>query len=363
MARSKRTFGEVSKLPSGRYRARYTGPDGQRHSAPETFDTIGDADTWLTLRRAEVITEKWEPPKTTGLTFGDYAEKWMADRGKLKPRTREHYRMLLDKLILPTFAVTPLRRITPDLVNAWHADLITGPTMKAHAYSLLRTILNTAMAYDLITANPCRIRGAGNTKKKHKTRPATTAELATIVTAMPAQYQLLVHLAAWCAMRYGELAALRRKDVKADGSVIHIRRGVVRVRGQLIEGTPKTDTGIRDVAVPPHLHMVLVEHLAEHAQHGREGLLFPSGTGGFLPTVTLYKHYYPARKAAGREDLRFHDLRHTGATMAAATGATLADLMARLGHSTPGAAMRYQHAAAGRDAEIARKLSLLAEQG
>ena len=64
---------------------------------------------------------------------------------------------------------------------------------------------------------------------------------------------------------------------------------------------------------------------------------------------------------AGRPDLRFHDLRHTGAVLAAQTGATLAELMGRLGHSTPGAAMRYQHAAADRDKAIAEALSRLAE--
>ena len=75
---------------------------------------------------------------------------------------------------------------------------------------------------------------------------------------------------------------------------------------------------------------------------------------------SLYAVYHPAREAAGRPDLRFHDLRHTGAVLAAATGATLAELMARLGHSTVAAAMRYQHAAADRDKAIAEALSKLA---
>lgn len=70
--------------------------------------------------------------------------------------------------------------------------------------------------------------------------------------------------------------------------------------------------------------------------------------------------YYPARIAAGRPELRFHDLRHTGAVLAASTGAILAELMARLGHSTPAAAMRYQHAAQDRDLAIAQALSRLA---
>jgi integrase len=104
-------------------------------------------------------------------------------------------------------------------------------------------------------------------------------------------------------------------------------------------------------------------HVSEHAEFGRHGLLFPAAHGGHLAPSTLYKVYFRARKAAGRPDLRFHDLRHTGAVLAAATGATLAELMARLGHSTAGAALRYQHAAADRDLEIARRLSAMVEAG
>jgi integrase len=101
------------------------------------------------------------------------------------------------------------------------------------------------------------------------------------------------------------------------------------------------------------------EHLTHHAQEGRDGLLFPAANGGHLAPSTLYKSFYRARHAAGRPDLRWHDLRHSGAVLAAQTGATLAELTARLGHSTPGAALRYQHAAQGRDMEIAKALAAL----
>ena len=102
------------------------------------------------------------------------------------------------------------------------------------------------------------------------------------------------------------------------------------------------------------------DHLRQHAEMGRDGLLFPAVNGGQLAPSTLYRSFYPARERAGRPDLRFHDLRHTGAVLAASTGATLAELMARLGHSTPGAALRYQHAAQDRDRVIAAALSQLA---
>ena len=122
MTRHKRTFGEVSRLPSGRYRIRYSAEDGRRVSAPNTFATKGEADRWLTLRRAELLKADWTATVTGTRSFGDYAQTWLTQR-QLKPRTRAHYRNLLDKQILPTFARTPLRSISPTMVRGWYASL------------------------------------------------------------------------------------------------------------------------------------------------------------------------------------------------------------------------------------------------
>lgn len=169
-------------------------------------------------------------------------------------------------------------------------------------------------------------------------------------------------LPVWLASRlgFGELAELRRGDVDLRTSRVKIRRGVVRVDGQFIVGPPKTDAGVRDVAIPSHLVPLVQDHLSDHTVPGKDALLLPAAADGnvHMAPFTLYKVYYPAREAAGRKDLRWHDLCHTGASTQ--TGANLAELMGRLGHTTPGAAMRYQHAAADRDAEIARRLSELA---
>jgi integrase len=113
------------------------------------------------------------------------------------------------------------------------------------------------------------------------------------------------------------------------------------------------------VSIPPHLLPALRDHLVEHVEPGADSLLFPAEHGGHLAPSTLQRWFYRAREAAGRPDLRFHDLRHTGAVLAASTGATIAELMARLGHSTPAAALRYQHAAQGADKRIAAALSEL----
>lgn len=256
-----------------------------------------------------------------------YADQWLSRR-ELKPRTRALYRDLLDRLILPTLGDVPLDRVSPATVNTWWADLDpTTSTARAHAYSLLRTIYSTAVREDVVAANPCRIRGAGAAKTRHHPQVATLPEIEAIVSAIPGKYRAMVLLAAWCGLRFGELAELRRRDVDLEQRVLRVQRGVTRLGRQVWVGEPKSEAGRRTVGIPPHLLPFLEEHLATYAATGRDGLLFPARDGGHLSPSSLKKVWHPARETAGRPDLRFHDLRHTGATLAAATGATLADLM------------------------------------
>jgi integrase len=354
--RRPRGSGRVRQLPSGRWQARYADHDGTLQPAPVTFDTKLDAAAWLAdyVEGAVVASHKRSDP-----TLREYADGWLEGR-ELKPRTRALYRELLDALILPTLGPLRLSRLSPDKVRAWHGRLdASTPTRRAHAYGLLRTICTTAVADEVggLAANPCRIRGAGSARTKHETTVATLPELETIVAAMPPRYRLMVLFAAWCGLRFGELAELRRSDVDLDARLVNVRRGVTRADGEVFIGTPKSDAGRRPVSIPPHLMPLVDDHLTEHVGAGARALLFPARHGGSMAPSSLYRVWYPAREAAGRPDLRFHDLRHTGGTLAAATGATLADLMARLGHSTPAAAMVYQHSVEGRDRAIADAMS------
>lgn len=365
MTRTRRGFGSIRLLPSGRVQAAYTGPGGSRYNASTTFATRMDAEGWLARRRDEITDGTWTPGSTIARkvsTFDTYAQAWL-ERRDIKPRTRAHYANLLREHLSPTFGPTPLKAITPAAVNTWHHALgkTTGPTYRAHAYSLLRTIMRSAIDEDEITVSPCRIRGAGSAPRVKRIEPASLPQIEQLVAAMPERLQVMTLLAAWCGLRFGELTELRRKDVDLPNGVLKVRRAVVRSSGQIIIGAPKSSAGVRDVAIPPHLLPALRQHLADSITGGRDGLLFHSSDGGHLPQSTLAWHFTRAREAAGRPDLRWHDLRHTGAVLAASTGATLAELMARLGHSTPGAALRYQHAAQGRDSQIAAALSALVQ--
>lgn len=245
--RQRRKFGRIRQFNSGRWQASYTGPDGRVYIAPKTFNAKIDAEAWLTDRRREIDRQLWSPASgqedRPGAPFGEYAEGWLKQRG-IKDRTRAHYRKLLDNHILATFADTDLRDITPAAVRRWYATTAVGtPTMRAHSYSLLRAIMQTALADDLIDSNPCRISGASTARRVHKIRPATLDELETITKAMPDPYQAFVLMAAWLAMRYGELTELRRKDIDLHGEVARVRRAVVRVGEGFKVTTPKSDAG------------------------------------------------------------------------------------------------------------------------
>ena len=382
-------FGTAHKLPSGRYRAMYHGPDGRRYKADRTFLTEKDARGWLSLRQAEIIAKSWMPPGVReaqkGLTLAVYSDAWLPRRKvrgqPLKQRTREHYRRLLDQHVLPKLGTLPLAAITRDDVEDWYDNDLkaTTPTLRAHCYGLLKTIMATAVADGKITVSPCVIRGAGTARRVHKPRPASLEEIEIITREMPERYRCMVLLAAWAALRFGELTELRRTDItivepsdaSASGDtdvspdesygIVHVERAVVRTDDGFEATTPKSEAGRRDVELPPHLLAAVQNHLDNHTGPEDDALLFPAISGGHLAPATLYRHFYKARTAAKRKDLRWHDLRHSGAVLAAATGASLAELMARLGHSTPGAAMRYQHAAQGRDRQIAKLLSAIAK--
>lgn len=386
----RRGFGRLRKRDSGRWQAGYVGPDDKVHNAPETFTAKLDAEAWLLQERRLIERDEWTAPATRaaakharGSTLDDYARAWVenhrrGDGQPLKPRTRAHYLSLLESRILPQLGDRPLHTLDEDALNHWRDNLPKTPVANAHAYALLRSILKDAAKKDA-RIKPPSLPGASKAKTTHKAEPASLEELAVIVANMPERHKLAILLMSWCALRFGEVTELRRRDVDVTNSRLRIRRAVVLVNKQRIVDTPKSDAGIRDVAIPPHLLPIVKDHIKTHAQPGPNGLLFPAASGGHLSQSTLNgkearkrrikgrmvnesaSGFCAAREAAGRPDLRLHDLRHTGAVLAAQTGATLAELMARLGHSTPAAAMRYQHAARDRDKAIAAALSKMVD--
>jgi integrase len=337
-------------------------PDGRR-----------GAEAWLIAEHRLADRDDWTPPamraaaRRAAPTLREYAPGAMSRRRvrgePLRPRTLKLYDGLLERVLYPAFGDRQLRTIRAAEVGAWHSAMDPGnPTQRAHAYALLRPVFEQAKEEGVLAGdNPCRIRGAGVSRREREIEPLSIPQLEVLVTATPERLRAAVLIAAWCGLRFGEIFELRRGDVDLAAAVIHVRRAVVRVDRVEVIGRPKSDAGVRKVAVPPHVVPTLQVHLDRHVGASRNALLFATLSGAHWTHGNFYKAaWIPARTEAGVPTLRFHDLRHTSAVPAAQTGATIAELMARPGHSTSVAALRYQHAAQGRDAAIAEALSGLA---
>jgi integrase len=361
VARARRGFGRLRQLPSGRWQAAYIGPDGKLHKARRTYAREHDAEGWLAGERRKIDLGTWGAvERSDGITLRAYADQWIVHR-QLRPRTQAHYESMLERLILPDLGDAKIVTLTPAKIREWHAGLgADHPTRNAHAYALLHAICATAVQDEVLDANPCRIRAAMQTKRKRDVDVLTPAEVDKLAAKMPAHLRASVVLAAWCGLRWGETSELRRKDVSGDCATLRVRRAVTYRQGKFYVGEPKTAAGVRDVAIPPHIRPVIKAHLKNHVPREAESLLFPADDGGHLRDDQYRTHWAKARKAIGKPNLRVHDLRHVGAVLAAQSGATTAELMHRLGHTTPQMALRYQHVAEGRDAEIAERLSKLA---
>jgi len=279
------------------------------------------------------------------------------------PRYRETCERTLRLHLAPLHDV-PLRALTPAVVREWHASALRGRGGRVsiqQAYRFLRAVMNTAVRDGAIVKNPCQLAGAGTDRAKE--RPvASPAEVVALVEAITPRYRAAVLLAAWCGLRRGEVLGLRREDVDLAAGVVTVRRNRVELleTGVAFDADPKTDAGKRTVTVPPHVLPVLAEHMASWAGPDR---VFVGRDGRPMRGDAVRQAFDRARRKAGLPGFRFHDLRHTGQTMAAATGATIKDLMRRLGRASPAASYRYLHAVDGRDAEIASALSELASHG
>jgi integrase len=362
VALARRSWGTVRKLPSGRFQARYSSPNGGQIAAPQTFLTKADATRWLSRTETEVSAGKWIDPRSASATLDSYAAAWLKQRtvkGKpLAPRTLQTYQHSLDAHILPKLGKHKLSAITPAVVRAWHSETLpAGPTAARQAYALLRAIFNTAVADDIVARNPCRIVGAGQPNTTE--RPLLDVEtVMALVDAMPEYLRVFTLVTFWAHLRIGEAVALQWRDIDFQAGTLAVQRQHVEIKGEGPRETPPKMSSIRTIHLPTQAVTALVEHRQAHP--GRpSSYVFTRRDGSQLRAMHAQNAFETARKKVGVPSAHVHDLRHAGLTLTAQLGATTAETMRRAGHSSARAAQIYQHAAASRDKDLAALLSKL----
>ncbi|MET9313649.1 site-specific integrase [Kribbella sp. NPDC003505] len=284
---ARRRFGSIRKRESGRYQVRYPGPDGRQRTAPDTFARKSDADRYLSMVEAQMTRGEWIDPERARVTLGDYAERWIAQRPGLRPRTVALYQWLLGKHISPYLGGVELSRLDTPMIREWRARLLgngVSETMAAKAYRLLRAVLMTAVNEDeLLRKNPCRILGAD--QEKPAERPVLTlAQVLKLAELVDERYRALVLVTTFACLRWGEVSALQRQDVDADAGVVRVRQTFTEVRGVgMVLGPPKSRAGRRAVSVPAAILPALREHLAAFVDDTRKrwcSRLRPAGRSG-----------------------------------------------------------------------------------
>lgn len=362
--------GTIRRLPSGRWQARYLTVDGRRVTGRRTFASKSEAHLWLASAAVQRAAGVRTDESARRMTVEEYAAAWLWGRTGLAPRTREIYEHQLRLHVVPVIedgvpALGPvaLTDLTPALVRAWYAALerSRGHSVAAKAYVRLRQILRHAVDDDLLVKNPCRIE-RGGAEHHPEQQFLSMPQLYALADAVPDCYRVLVLLAGLGGLRQGELAALRCADLDLERGTVVIRRKRLRLgSGEVIEEGPKSNAGRRTVTLPRPVVEELDRHVACYTSGGADDYVFTTPSGGPIDRNNFRNRVWlPAIADVGLNGLRFHDLRHTAGTLAAQTGASTKELMARLGHASPQAAMIYQHAASDRDRRIADHLARMA---
>ena len=356
MSSNRRHFGNVRKLPSGRFQASYWW-EGARHIADRTFKTKAEAHQFLDVISSSITRGEWIDPEAGRSRFADYADEWLAQRTDLRPLSRDQYASLIANHLTPAFGEMELARITAGRVRTWYAQTADrSPGAATSAYRLLRAIFNTAVTDELVVRSPCRIRGAGTDRSQERQIPTVT-QVEALLLAMPHKLRAAVVLAAWGTLRRGEVLGLRRSDIDLEAGTVRIERSLgERRNGSVIVGPPKSTAGVRTVHMPPSAMAALEDHLRHFVGSDDDAPVFVGRSGLPLRPQGLEKAWRVAREEVGLPSVRFHDLRHFAGTMAAAAGASTREVMARGGWSSPQMALRYEHATQERDRFIALAL-------
>lgn len=320
--------------------AGYRGPEGREHT--KSFRRRVDAERWLRDELHKQDRGLWVDPSAGAVAFGKYAEEWF--RGLVvKPKTLAGYRSLLDSRILPTLEQVELRRITPNLLRSWIAEMaadgLSGSRM-AQAKRVVSAVLAQAVTDGLIARNPAETVKAPKTAEREP-RYLTAEEVTELAVACEGRMTragALVKVLAYAGLRWGEAVALRGGSINVLRRRIHVRESATMVNGELVWGPPKSHRA-RTVVVP----RFLADELAPLIE-GDE-LIFTSPTGMPLRSSNFHRRVWkPAVNDRGLGDLVPHDLRHTAASLAISAGASVKAVQLMLGHRSAQVTLdRYSH--------------------
>jgi len=349
----------IDRRESGKYRARYLGPDQRWRS--RTFDRRIDAQRWLTNELAKVDRGDWVDPRAGRTPFVEVAERWMAGRVALRESTRARDHSYMNSLVLPRFGSRAVGSIRPSDLEAWVADLMAAgkaPATIQKAWQIAAGVLRLAVRDRLIPITPAR--DVTLPRIEHTEPTALTADEAMrLAEAIDPRYRALALVGAFGGLRIGELAGLQLGDFDPLRNLIRVRRGVADVRGRIVVGPPKTAKSIRTVTLPRTITEELVEHVAASGLSDPREWLFPAPEGGPIHRTAWVRRFWKPALATAElpTDLGTHVLRRSQVALLIAQGEHPKVIADRLGHTSVRTVLDvYGHLYEGADEAAAARL-------
>lgn len=381
--KNRRKWGRVEKLPSGNFRVKYLDPDGKLVSKKGTFLTEEEADDWLRETKTNIdnfarVGEVWTPERESEvkLTVRELIEKWLKESTAItKESTRQsHMRRMNSRVLNTPLADKRVVKVTTKDISSWHKKMVLNhpdqPVFNAGAYRTLSTAFSHARdSLELISENPVKVKGASKAPKTKNldVEVLTNEEVAAIADNITPRYKIAILLMAYAGLRIGEVIPLQVGDfsMKQDMMVVKVRRGAARVKDEttnkmvLEVGLPKTEAGVRDIAIPSKIAEEVKNHIQQFVDDP-ESLLITTSTGNMVMDTSLRSRMIPAAASAGRPEVRPHDLRRYYATSLLNHGQiSLTECCRLMGHTKVDQLMEYQRASANYEHRAAANLDKL----
>ena len=341
-----------------RYDVRYRLPTGEVRT--KTHRTRKEADRFAAITEADKVRGELIDPRAGRETFAEWWARWWPSTVNLRQSTRARDESYARNHLLPLFGALPLSSIDHTAVATWVADLSASglaPATVVKAAQIMGKTMGAAVDAGRIRNDPTA-RVKLPRIEHHEMRFLTPAEVATLADAIDPRYRALVLVGAYCGLRFGELAGLKRDRVDLLHRRIEVLEIVTEVRGRHYVGPPKTRAGRRSVPVP----RVVADALTEHLGTVTGDVVFPAPEGGYLRASLFRRRFWaPATARTGLTGLRLHDLRHTAVALWIAAGASPKETAARAGHASVVTVLdRYGHLLPGHEDKVNDALDAMA---
>ena len=345
--------GSIRKRKDGRWEGRYTAGHNLETGKPIYRNVLGktQAEVKEKLKTAIQETQSLDFSKTGQYTVGQWMDVWYENYAKIKVRPSSHqtYKGYIENHIKPNIGDIPLEKLTTlDLQRLYKTLLANGrvdrleskgqpkglsPKTVRNIHQILSSALKLAQEQRIILTNPAE--GCALPKVEHremKTLPVEQLQ-SFLREAKDSGVFELYYLELATGLRRGELLGLKWEDIDLEHGDLRVRRQIARINGKVVEAPLKTKNAYRTLPLAEDTISILNE---QKKKVGSSPWVFPSATGGPISPDSVLHMLHRVLKRAGLPEVRFHDLRHTFATLALQNGVDIKTVSGMLGHFSAG---------------------------